>query len=112
MVAVSEFDFVSYLEESGQEAVPEGAFAHVDASGKTSQSFISSTNISYLSLLSIFPVQNIFQDIFDGISYGQSMILLVIVCFPLKPETQPRINCFNSRQRSAGGNGGRNPHRQ
>ena len=33
VVAVSEFDFVSYLEESGQEGVPEGAFAHVDASG-------------------------------------------------------------------------------
>ena len=33
VVAVSEFDFASYLEESGQEGVPEGAFAHVDASG-------------------------------------------------------------------------------
>ena len=33
VVAVSEFDFVSYLEESGQEGVPERAFAHVDASG-------------------------------------------------------------------------------
>ena len=32
-MAVSEFDFASYLEESGQEGVPEGAFAHVDASG-------------------------------------------------------------------------------
>ena len=48
LVAVSEFDFVSYLEESGQEAVPEGAFAHVDASGKTSQSFIYSTNIIFV----------------------------------------------------------------
>ena len=39
MVTVAEFDFMSYIEESGQEAVPEGAFAHVDASGKTSRSF-------------------------------------------------------------------------
>ena len=70
-MAVSEFDFMSYLEESGQEAVPEGAFAHVDASGKTSQSFIPSTNISYLSLLSIFPAKKTCQCSFktdcDGI---------------------------------------------
>ena len=44
-MAVSEFDFVSYLEESGQEGVPEGAFAHVDASGMYPRCFILGTNM-------------------------------------------------------------------